>query len=194
MKELAVIALDHAPRILHERDDGVAQGGCLPGRCRDPSLTEQAGGDLTIGRARTATVPRLKHVAQATALLECDPPVWRHGRSLHMGPEPYQSLDTIRQMRVHPDEGTEGWIEAMAFWQHNGDRVAARADYHTAGCMQVMVRVLRCITSGQAATGGVALRDKHDEARVGFQVPDDRNGSGITCGIDREIVDPSGLA
>lgn len=40
MKELAVIALDHAPRILHERNDGVAQGGCLPGRCRDPSLTE----------------------------------------------------------------------------------------------------------------------------------------------------------
>lgn len=111
-----------------------------------------------------------------------------------MGPEPYQSLDTVRQMRVHPDEGTEGWIQAMAFWQHNCDRVAARADYHTAGCMQVMVRALRRITSGQAATGGVARRDKRNQAGVGLQVPDDGGFSCITCGIDREIVDPSGLA
>lgn len=194
MQELAVIALGHAPRIPDERDDGVAQGGGLPGRCRDPRGTEQACGDLTIGRARTATVPRLKHVAQATALLERDPPVRRHGRFPHMGPEPYQSFDTIRQMRVHSDEGAQGRTEAMAVWQQNGDRVAARADDHTAGCMQVMVRAMRRITSDQAAIGSVARRDKRNQAGVGLQVPDDGGFSCIRCGIDREIADPSGLA
>jgi hypothetical protein len=60
--------------------------------------------------------------------------------------------------------------------------------------MLVIVRALRRITSGRGATGSVARRDKRDQARVGFQVPDDGSVSRITCGVDREIADPSGLA
>lgn len=50
------------------------------------------------------------------------------------------------------------------------------------------------MVGGHAAIVGIAQRDKRDQARVGFQAPDHRNGPGITCGIDQEIVDPSGLA
>ena len=81
----------------------------------------------------------------------------------------------------------------MAVWQHDGDRIAARADDHTAGCRQ-MVRVLRRIVSTHAATIDGARRDKRDQAGVSVQVPDDGSVSGITCGVDREIADPSGLA
>lgn len=82
----------------------------------------------------------------------------------------------------------------MAAGQGDGDCIAAGTDDYTAGWRQVMVRALRRITSDQAATGDVAQRDKRDQAGVGLQVPDDGSFSGITCGIDREIADPSGLA
>ncbi|MDQ0302460.1 hypothetical protein J2S75_001488 [Ancylobacter polymorphus] len=101
MQQLAIVARDHSARILDKRDDRVAQGGRLPGRCCDTNGTEESGGNLTIGRTRAPSVLCLKHVAQALTLLERDPPIRRHGRSPHMGRQPQQSLDPIWEVCVH---------------------------------------------------------------------------------------------
>lgn len=110
-----------------------------------------------------------------------------------MGRQPHQSLDPIGEVCVHQHESTKGWIEAMAFWQHDGDRVAAPADDRTNGCMLVMSPALGCITSGRGGTGNVARRDKCDQAGVCFQLPDDGSALGIIGGVNWEIAGPSGL-
>lgn len=189
-QEPTIAAADRGDAASDETDDPVAERGGLPRLGGDALRSEEADGDLAIGRAVCAAIGSLHHELQAPALLLGHPRVGRRSASIPAAPEADHCLDALKRVVIERDQGGERLFR-LASGKEEELRGPIAVEAETVTPLRAISKLADIRKRPGCERQDIRRGREDDDGGVGRSGPEDVLSLGRQGRARREIATPS---